>query len=90
MVVDDLDILSPIFPPEADTPLVVDPHRPSSTAIAAELLQAVPRRNTQIFDPFGRVQHVELSPRYRRVQPQSRQRRMTRGSSRAWWAVANF
>src|SRR5215831_20499015 len=62
MVVDDLDVpRAVVSPTEADSPLVVDPDAVLPASIAAELLEPVSRRHTQIVQVLGTVQHLQLS-----------------------------
>lgn len=49
MVVHDFHLIRiSIFPQEADTPLIVDPDTVLTLSIAAQRLQAIPRRNRQV------------------------------------------
>jgi hypothetical protein len=62
MVVDDLDLMrAPGVPPEADSPLLVDPNTVLSFSRALECLKAVVWRHSQVIDVCGSIQEPELS-----------------------------
>jgi hypothetical protein len=61
MVIDDFDIRrSSFIPDKADSPLIVDPDRILSNAVASQRLKAISRRNTQISDGPGLVEQTKL------------------------------
>jgi hypothetical protein len=51
----------PIFPPETDTPLVIDSDTVLPCPIPLELLQAVAGRRTQIIERVGGMKNNELT-----------------------------
>ncbi len=51
-----------ILPPEADTPLIVDPDAVLSLSVALEGLKAVTRRLRQILQSPGTVEIEQLAP----------------------------
>ena len=60
MAVDDFDIFRAIFgSDEADSPLVVNPNRMLARTIAAQRLQTVPGRKSQIIKRSGMVENCE-------------------------------
>lgn len=60
MVVDNFDIFRAIFgPDEADSPLVVNPKRMLARSIAAQRLQTIPGRKSQIIERSGMVENCE-------------------------------
>lgn len=62
MIVDDLDIVGvPVFPREADSPLIVDPDAPRALSISGQRFQPVPGRNPKIFETFRRIQKQQFS-----------------------------
>ena len=62
VVVDDLDVVCvAIAPTKADAPLIVDTDAVLAGTVALELLQAVTRRHSQVFDRLSRVDRDELS-----------------------------
>ena len=64
MIVRDLDVVSVAFAPdEADAPLVVDPHAVLTSTIAAQGLQAIPRRHPKIFHAASTVEHQQFLAR---------------------------
>ena len=64
MVVDDLDLpRCPVVPGEANAPLVVDADGVLPSPFASQGLQAVARRNTQVIELAGCIDHQELRSR---------------------------
>ena len=63
VVVDDLNVLGPGIPDEADTPLIVDPDGMLPSPTPCEPFQTIPWWRAQILQPLGGVEHVELSYR---------------------------
>jgi hypothetical protein len=62
VVVDDLDIVRvPRSPAKTDPPLVIDSDAVLPLPTSLELLKPVSRRDSQIFDDGGRIEHPELS-----------------------------
>jgi len=63
MIVRNLYVVRVSFPPpEADTPLVVDPDAVLAGPVAAEFLQPIPGGNSEVVELFARVNLDELSP----------------------------
>lgn len=60
MVIDDLDVLGPVVPDEADPPLIVDPDRMLPGPLALQRLQPVPRGHAKVGQHGGGGDHVEL------------------------------
>ena len=61
MIINKLDLVGvPIFPPRADSPLVIDTNTVLAGAIAFELLQAVAGRDAEILELLGGVNDTEL------------------------------
>jgi hypothetical protein len=53
-----------LIPPfEADAPLIVDPNALLACTAAPERFEAIRRRDAQIFQPLGRIQHPKLPSR---------------------------
>jgi hypothetical protein len=52
------------LPPEADAPLVVDPHAPLAAAVAPEGFQSVARKGRQVPQLLGIMQHSQLPQGY--------------------------
>lgn len=72
MVVEYLDIVRvPVFPAEADPPLVVDANTVLPRAIPSEFFQAIARRRTEILHLLRRVDDEKLAehdlPELRRI-----------------------
>lgn len=64
MVIDDADLAAlPVVPDETDAPLVVDPDAVLALAASLQRLQPVGRRNAQVVEPLGVVQHPQFAPR---------------------------
>ena len=64
MVVDDLDVPGfAITPYETDPPLVVDANAVLLFPITSQALQAVARREPQIVQAGGRIEHSQFSER---------------------------
>ncbi len=64
MIVDDFDVVRiAISPPKANSPLVVDPDAVLALSVAAEFLQSIARRNSQITKRSGRLEDEELPQR---------------------------
>jgi hypothetical protein len=62
VVVDELDVLGAgVRPAEADPELVVDPDRVVAGSVALELLESVPRWESEVLETFGRVQLSKLA-----------------------------
>jgi hypothetical protein len=62
VVVHDLDLVSiTLHPPETDAPLVIDPDAPLAGTVTAEALEAIPRRNSEIFQGNRRIELPQLS-----------------------------
>jgi hypothetical protein len=61
MIVHDFDVDRTLVPPEAKTPLVVDPDAVLSFAAAPECLQPIARDRAQVTQTRGGIQHVEFS-----------------------------
>jgi len=65
VIVSDLDVISVILPPfEADSVLVVDSDAVLSLPVAMQFLEPVSRRNSQVVERLGRIEHRQLSFRY--------------------------
>lgn len=63
MIINDFDVMSlTLDPAKADAPLVIDPNRVLSQAIAAQCLQAIARRGAKVIQPSRVVQQKELAP----------------------------
>jgi hypothetical protein len=61
MVVDDLDVMGiSVLPAEADTPLIIDADAVLSGSVATQRFQPVVRRDAQILEVLGIVQHAQL------------------------------
>lgn len=61
MIVDDLDVVGvAVDPAEADAPLVVDADAVLAGPVAAELLEAIARRDAQVLEVHGTVDQAEL------------------------------
>ena len=52
-----------VAPHETDTPLVVDADTVLPRTVTFQRMEPATRRNSQIHQTFGRVQHQELAPR---------------------------
>jgi hypothetical protein len=52
-----------IAPHKTDTPLIVDAYTVLPGTVTFQLMKSVTRRNSQIRQTFGRVQHQKLSSR---------------------------
>ena len=64
MIVNDLYVVRvAVLPAETDSPLLVDSYAVLPAPIVRELLEAVRRRNPQVFERIGSVQDKELSQR---------------------------
>jgi hypothetical protein len=62
MIVDDLDIRWTIFcPPEANTPLVVDPDRMLAFTVLPQGFEPIGRRDSEVVEPLRRFEHLELA-----------------------------
>jgi hypothetical protein len=62
VIVNDLDIPGiSLIKPEAQTPLVVDAYAELTSAVALEKLQPVVRRDPQVFQTGGSVEHLQLA-----------------------------
>jgi hypothetical protein len=62
MIIHDLNLEGiTIVPAEADAPLIIDANAPLTSAIADEPFEAVGRRNPQVFNGRGPVQHPQLA-----------------------------
>ena len=65
VVVDDLDVVRiAIAPTKADAPLIVDTDAVLAGPVALELLQAITRRHSQVFNCLRGVDRDELSEHY--------------------------
>jgi hypothetical protein len=53
-----------VLPYETDAPLVVNSYAELPFAISRQLLQSVGRRNSQVFQGFGVIDHSQFSERY--------------------------
>ena len=76
VIIDDLDVLRPSrSPAETEPVLSIDPNAVLPGAIAAQLFELIPWRNSQVRERLGLVQLVELSlhhsPQYPRTGPSS-------------------
>ena len=61
MVVDDLDLEGvAAAPDEADAPLAIDSDAVLSRPISLQLLESIGRRDPQVFDSLGSVEHPQL------------------------------
>lgn len=61
MVIANLDIMGiPVFPAEAYPPLAVDPYAVLPFPIPSERFKPVARREPQIHDPLGGIEHKEF------------------------------
>lgn len=66
MVVDDLDILGPVFGPhETDTPLIINSDAVLPGPVSAEGFEAVTRWRPKVRKHLGCIQHCKLSFRHR-------------------------
>jgi hypothetical protein len=64
VVINDFNVIGKtIFPPETDSPLLIDRYTPLSRPIALQLLQTIARRSEEIVDASGRVQHHQFASR---------------------------
>src|SRR5918996_3516837 len=63
VIVDDLDILGTLPPHETDPPLIIDPDRVLTGAIALQSFETIAGRQAQVLQARGRVQHVQLAGR---------------------------
>jgi len=62
VIVDDLYVLrTSVRPPEAHSPLLVDPNAVGAGSVALELLKPVSRRYPQIVEGLGGVEDEQLS-----------------------------
>jgi hypothetical protein len=62
VIADDRDVERvALMPPEADPPLIIDPDTVLSRPIPLELLEAVARRRSEIFELLGRVKHHQFA-----------------------------
>src|SRR5256885_146964 len=62
VVIDDLDIgwpRRPLWPFEADSPLLIDTNAVLTPAIALEGFEAIAWQSTEVFQPGGRIQSIE-------------------------------
>lgn len=65
MIIDNFNVMRAAFiPAEDEAPLVVDADAVLPLAPAFQGLQPVARRNAQIAQLGGRMQHIQLSPRH--------------------------
>jgi hypothetical protein len=65
VIIDNLDLVSTIFPPDkAQAPLVVDADAVLTQAITLEYFELISRRNAQGSQDCGRMQLQQLSPRH--------------------------
>jgi hypothetical protein len=61
MIIDDLDVIGvSLLPPEADTPLVVDPDTVLPGPVTLQFLKTVTRRDAQITQGVSGMQNNEL------------------------------
>ena len=61
MIVGDFDLVAlAIVPHEADAPLVVDPDAVLTRPLPLQGFQAIRRRNAQVVESLGRVEHSQL------------------------------
>ena len=66
MVIDDLDVIGvAVLEAETQTPLVVYPNTPLPTPVSPEGLQSVRRRDAQVINAAGDVEHLKFSLRHR-------------------------
>src|SRR5690606_13087556 len=78
VVVDDPDVVRiAIMPAKAHAPLVVDPDAVPAPEVALQSLQAVRRRNPQVLQTRGVVEHAQLPP----GDPLDRPRQTPRGDA---------
>ena len=61
MVIHELDVVCPVSPPKADSPLVVDANTVLTGAIAFELFQAVAGRDLQVRQIFGSINETQFA-----------------------------
>ncbi|KRC17442.1 hypothetical protein ASE31_29915 [Acidovorax sp. Root217] len=62
MVIDDLDVLWSFWGPhEADSPLIVDADAVLALAVANQSFKSVARRNPQVEQLSGGVEHAQLA-----------------------------
>jgi hypothetical protein len=65
MVIDNLHIMSAVWPPyEADAPFVIDANAVLSLPVTLECLQPIARRHPKVAETLGIIDHVELAPRH--------------------------
>lgn len=64
MIVYDIHIIGiALFPTEADAPTIIDPDAVVSLPISFQSLQAVRRRDTQVLQRLGSIEHSQLPQR---------------------------
>src|SRR5271163_649349 len=64
VIIRDLHVVSvSVAPHETNTPLVVDADTVLPRAVTLQRMKSVTRRNSQIHQTFGRMQHQKLAPR---------------------------
>lgn len=57
MVVDNRNLMRGVStPPEANSPLIVDPNAVLTDARTSELLETIARRDPQVVEPNGRIE----------------------------------
>jgi hypothetical protein len=62
MIIDDLDVVGvTVFPPETDTPLVIDSDAILALSVSGQLLVPIPPGNPHIIQRLGGVQQQELA-----------------------------
>lgn len=65
MIVGDFYVQSvSLLPSKADSPLIVDSNAMLSAPIASKHLESVPRRDSEVIEVAGPMQHNELSVRH--------------------------
>src|SRR5579875_2379512 len=63
VIVNDLDVFwARIGPVEADSPLLVYPDAVLASTVSGQLLQPVTRRDPEVRQDFGGVEHGQLAP----------------------------
>jgi hypothetical protein len=62
VVIDDLNVVGVApLPTKADAPLVIDPDTVLASSIALQQLQTVSRRDPQVLEGLGSMEHPKLS-----------------------------
>ena len=62
MIIGDLNVLGfAVDPTKTKSPLIVDADAMLPFAITGQFLQVIPRRNAQVFERLGRIEHCKLT-----------------------------